>query len=355
MSPQVVETPDSMPKRGASGQRLVEWSAEEGAAFATRPMLSRHGLHRLDLFTDAGLVALLEGYPRDRLQAFTMGTDVTKPKEWKPVDTRNISGADLLSAVKRGRLWMNILQVHVVDPRFSAVVDQLYDELSGCCPGFRPHRKSATLLISSPTALVYYHVDAQPNLLWHIRGTKRTWIYPAGDRELINQTLMEDVFASFADEEAPFRPAFDQKAAAFDVTPGDVVSWPQNSPHRVTNVEGLNVSLSTVHETEESDRRKTLFCANRFFNRTCGLPTRSTKETGTVASLKRLAYRGCWRAGLVKTPPRRAYITDLNIDPSATGAVTSVSDGPRLTEFSEKDFLLQRDSVGKVSPVERRR
>ena len=333
------------------GRKLLSWSEQEATAFGVRPLSAKHQLHQLGLFSDAALLDLLENYPRDRLQAFTMGTDPLKWKEWQPVDTTGVSGKQLFEAVARGRLWFNILQVHIVDRRYRDVLEQLYTELSELCPHFRPFRKNATLLVSSPSAMVYYHADPQPNLLWQIRGSKRVWVYPAGVRILVSQDLMEDIFASVMDEEVPYKLDFDQRAVTFDLMPGDVLSWPHNAPHRVTNLTEVNVSLSTLHETEDSDRRKLIYCANRLFRRTYHLPMRTTKETGAIAYTKRIAYRGLRRAGLLKPQPRRAYVTNLRVDPNAPTGASSLANGPVLTEFSQKEFTLKKDASGQVSIV----
>jgi hypothetical protein len=313
---------------------------------------ANHGLHELDLFRDDALLDLLENYPRERLQAFTMGTDPERRSDWQPVDTAGATGKDLWKALNAGRLWFNVLSVHLVDRRYRDLLEQLYGELAEQCPGFQPLHTWCTLIISSPAALVYYHADAQPNLLWQVRGTKRVWVYPAHDRSLVDQDLMEDIFANFADEEVPYKKAFDEKARAYDLKVGEVLSWPLNSPHRVTNLEGVNISLSTVHETEETYRRKLVYCANRFFRRTYRLPFRSTEEAGLASYMKRLGYRALRRAGLVKVPPRRAYLARLRIDPRSPTGYSTVADAPVLTEFSRKSFKLERDAAGKVSVVE---
>ena len=336
-------------KQAPRESRLVPWSQDDASTYGRKPLLARHRLHELELFDDRALLDLLDNYPRERLQAFTMGTNPLERSDWQPVDTTGASGKDLLAAVTSGRLWFNVLQVHLVDRRYRELLDRLYGELSEQCPEFRPHPLSSTLIISSPGALVYYHADAQPNLLWQLRGKKRVWVYPAGDRSLIDQTLMEDIFASFADEEVPYRTEFDAKARTFELHPGEVLSWPQNAPHRVTNVEGVNISLSTIHETEDTDRRKLVYCANRLFRRNYHLPVWSTKETGAGSYLKRLAYRACRRAGLVYVPPRRAYVAKLRIDPRSPTGFSPISDGPVLTEFSKKDFGLVKDPSGKIS------
>lgn len=343
---------DIQVKRDSEESRLVPWTGQQALVYGQQPLLAKHRLHELELFGDAALLDLLENYPRTRLQAFTMGTDPLNRKDWQPVDTAGASGRDLFAAMTSGRLWFNVLQVHLVDRRYRDLIERLYGELSEQCPGFSPCGMQCTLIISSPTSLVYYHADANPNLLWQLRGTKRIWVYPPGDKSLIDQEFMEDIFANFADEEVPYRAEFDQKASIFDLNPGEVLSWPQNAPHRVTNLKGVNVSLSTVHKTEESDRRSLVYCANRLLRRSYRIPVWSTKETGVVSYLKRLGYRVSRRAGLVHTPPRRAYVTDLRIDPNSLNGFSALPDGPVLTEFSREDFRLERDFSGRVAVVQ---
>ena len=336
----------------ANTDKLLTWNEQQAARYGQDVVLAGHRLNELALFRDQALLDLLQAYPRERLQAFTMGTDPQRRDEWQPVDTTGASGADLMAALKNGRLWFNVLQVHLVDRRYRDLLERLYGELSERCAGFHPERLSCTLIMSSPSSMVYYHADAQPNLLWQLKGAKRIWVYPAQDEALIDRELMEDIFASFADEEVPYRSAFDAKARVCDLHPGEVLSWPQNSPHRVTNVEGVNISLSTVHETEASSRRKLVYCANRLFRRTYGVPLHSTRETGTAAWLKCLAYRGFNRAGLVKTPPRRAYLARQRIDADSPLGYRPIPDAPVLTEFSRKDFKLEKDRTGAVSVVQ---
>ena len=335
----------------AAVPKLVPWTPSQALSLGSEVVAAKHHLHELDLFADKGLVEFLETHPRHSLQAFTMGSDPNRYREWKSVDTAGSSGKDILAAVARGRLWLNIHRVHLFHKEYRDLLDEIYSELSSLCPNFRAVNQNATLLISSPRALVYYHVDAQPNLLWHIRGRKRLWVYPANDRTLIDQDLMEDIFASFADEEVPYRMKFDEKATVYEMGPGEVLAWPQNSPHRVTNLEGLNVSLSTVHETADSDRRKLVYCANRLFRRSYRLPFRTVRESGIAAYMKRAGFRAFRRAGIVHTPPRRAYLSKLRIDPAAAAGFSELPGAPVLTEFSSHDFTLERGPSGETTVV----
>jgi hypothetical protein len=185
--------------------------------------------------------------------------------------------------------------------------------------------------------MVYYHVDAEPNLLWHIRGSKRVWVYPPCDSELVSQELMEDILAHVVDEEAPYMAAFDKKAVVFDLSPGEVISWPLNAPHRVTNIDGVNISLSTLHVTSDSDRRKLVYCANRLLRRNYHIPARGLDETGVASLAKQSLFRVLRRAGVVEPSRRRVYMTNLRIDANAPTGFRVLPNGPVLTEFSRKN------------------
>src|SRR2546423_6872375 len=118
-----METKSSSPLPQAA---LVRWSSADAHAYRRKPLRAPHGIHEMDMFGDAALLDLLENYPRERLQAFTMGTDPLDRSAWQPVDTSGASGKDLLAAVTSGRLWYNILQVHLVDGRYRELINRLY-------------------------------------------------------------------------------------------------------------------------------------------------------------------------------------------------------------------------------------
>lgn len=301
----------------AANRPVIDWSNQKFDAFGSQPIVARHGLDEHEILTDEILIDLLDRYPRNRLQAWTMGTDPCRREEWQAVDTAGVSGADLLAAVKVGRLWYNILRLDLVDPQYRSIIDQLYGEMQRACPGFTPLSAVGTLLLSSPRAQVYYHADGPPTTLFHIRGHKRMWIYPAGDTRFVSQELMEDIFGSAMDEEVPYSPEFDKHAEVFDLGPGDMVWWTQNAPHRIENLDSFNVSLSTRYQTAESERRKLLYNANRFFRRRLGMRKLSVNETGMGAGLKYFTYRLCRRAKLEEPISGFLYETNLRVDPKA--------------------------------------
>ena len=312
---------------------LVSWSDAHCTLFDKEPFVTKHRIHQLKRFQHDALIELIEKCPRDRLQVFTMGTDPLKRLEWTPVDTTGVSGTGIMQAVANGRLWVKLLRIDLFDECCRALVEQLYDEISKKFPGFRAYWLRPLLLISSPGAHVYYHVDGHPTMLWHIRGIKRVWVYPSKDPNFVDPERMENIFAGESDEEVPYRESYDEFANVYDLKPGELLVWPLNAPHRITNAESLNVSLSVPYGTALGERRSELYQANRYFRKRFGLPTRSTEDVGMAPFLKRFGFRAARRLGLTPVTSGRVYMTKLRVDPSSNGGVCPIPDGPVRTPY----------------------
>lgn len=304
---------------------VVRLSAENKADFGRRPLVAAHNLHQSELFSDPALIDLLDSFPRQHLYALSMGTDPTRIENRLALHD-GVSGAELLRAVKNGRLWLNVTQVDRADRRYRELIDQLYAQLAAQVPGFSPLGSRGTLLISSPRALVYYHADGPASALWHIRGRKRIWIYPALDGRYIQRELLEDIFAGVRHEYLPYQSAYDQAAVSYELGPGQWATWPQNAPHRVTNLDDVNVSLSTEHFTPQTQRRSRVYVANRFFRTRLGLQYLSAREEGPLALAKTVVHRLARKGGLDRVKFARHRPT-LRVDADAPGGVVALDDG----------------------------
>ncbi len=305
--------------KGTSDFRPIQWSEEEYQQFGQKPQISSHTYNELPLFQKDALIDLLDNYPRKHLQCHTMGTDPQTYKDWQQVDIADhTNGAELWHAVENGRLWLNLVHIEDNHSECRQMIDEMYAHLNVHCPHLEnPTSAHSALLISSPGAQVYYHLDAEANMLWHLRGEKDVWIYPAMDAELAPQRFIEDIYAGEIDEDLPYRPEFDKRALFHRLQPGEAASWPHNAPHRIANVD-MNVSLTTSYYTPAVYRRRYVHLANRFILRNLGVKQRSMREDGISAAGKRMAYRMMNKVRPFKRHDRSAdYITDLQIDADA--------------------------------------
>ena len=305
----------------------LELAPAQRSEFGCKTVVGGHRLQLNPLFSDQALIGLLDRFPRQHLYAFHMGSDPCRIEENRLATQDGLSGAELMQAVRSGRLWLNLTRVDRADADCRALITQLYEQLGALLPGFAPESSQGTLLISSPQALVYYHADGPASVLWHLRGRKRVWVYPPLDTRYMRRELLEDIFAGVRHEYLPYESAYDEAAQVYDLEPGQWIAWPQNAPHRVSNLGSVNVSLSTEHFTEASQRRFRLYLANRYLRTRLGVEGLSAREDGVLASAKILTQRIARKLGLDPVQLRQ-HRPVLRVQPDAPDGVVPLETPP---------------------------
>ncbi len=301
---------------------LNDWTNDDFHSLEKGVILASHGLSDTGLFSDENLAKMLDNHPDRHLTISTMGEDPTK-FQWIEGDRNGTSGADIIRLVQQGRLWLNLRNVLDIHPEVAKAVHSMYDELEAKSPGFKAQDRSANLLVSSSTAMVHYHVDMPVNMLWHIRGKKRVWVYPHFDYRFVSQSVIEKVCAGELSEDVPFDPSFDQFALTFDVEPGQLLTWPQLTPHRVQNLGGMCVSLSTEHKNPRARRRINVHEANYVLRNSVGKFCTSTNPDGVYAQIKQSLIRSV-RLGkkfLGKKKDQFVYSKSFQVVPSAPNGI----------------------------------
>jgi hypothetical protein len=210
-------------------------------------LLFTHNLDKSDLFSDEALINLIDHYPHEAVEVFTMGYDPTDSTQWFFGRRGKHDGKALMDAVRRGRIWINLRKSNRVSPDINALMEQLFDEVAAFS-GVRSIKPDLGLLISSPNAQVFYHLDMPLVLLFQIRGQKRVYLYPPST-PYITEPLLEGLALKENDEQLPFDLAWDKDAFVHDLKPGEMLSWAQNAPHRIVNGDMVNVSLSVEYMT----------------------------------------------------------------------------------------------------------
>ena len=285
---------------------LENWTPEQAQRMERAIFVAQHQLHELELFSDQRLMELLDCHPRQDLGINTMGDDPARHDQWQEGRAGQLTSDQLFEAVGRGRVWLNLRRVMDHHAEYAKLVNDLYGELETACPGLATYNRSANLLISSPDAIVYYHLDCPVNMLWHLRGAKRVWAYPL-ESGIVSDETIEGVLCGEKSEELEFRPEWDELAVVYDLEPGEMVTWPQHTPHRVVNTGGVNVSLSTEHMTRSAARRNNVFLANRHFRQVFPGQWRSIELSGWRPALKEFALRAMRRIPSLAPAPLQGY------------------------------------------------
>ncbi|MDT7606761.1 MAG: hypothetical protein QOG96_1264, partial [Pseudonocardiales bacterium] len=287
----------------------------------------RHNLaEREDLFSDESLANLVETIDLKRIDITTMDDD---PAIWGHVDRAGQPGAKVLDAVRGGRVWINLMAIEKADPRFADLLAQMYDELETIMPDFKTFKRKLGLLISSPTARVYYHFDVPGQGLWQIRGRKRIWIYPPTE-PFLQPTRIENVVRSLTTEELDYQPWFDDYAEVHDLGPGDMLHWSLNGPHRVSNLDGFSVSLTTEHWTSQIRRSYAMHYGNGILRNKAHWAPRSNSLDGPAFWTK-AALTAAWRKTGMEKKNTYNRVLSYKVDPDAPLGVVPLAEKDRTT------------------------
>ncbi len=271
---------------------IAQWTDSDVAGFETAILRVRHSLHERPLFSDEGLARVLDLYPRESLGAFTMGEDLEDWGSWRRGGVRGLSGDQLLTAVQEGRLWLNLRHANLHLPEFAALCDEIAAEKERRL-GQPILNRDLGLLISSPNARVFFHLDVPLSSLWQVRGHKKIWFYPRRE-PYVSDAWIERCVLRTAEGQAPFRAEWDDEAVSFPMTPGDMTTWPQNMPHRVDNGPMVNVSLSMEFMTPRALRRARVLHANGVLRRSLGWSPKVQERPGPGLAAK-LAFHAAHR------------------------------------------------------------
>jgi hypothetical protein len=253
------------------------WRPDHAEVFGNHPVCLEHTLHRNILFQRAALIALIENYPPDQYTLVHMGEQGSSKKEWRTGKIGKMTGEQVLTAIEQGRLWINLLHIHEVNPHYGDLLDEIYDELHRRVPSLdRTFKRIAGLLISSPRAQVYYHFDTAGQNLWQIAGSKTVYVYPAV-KPFISPESLEDVMLFHREVNIPYQPWFDRYAQVFDLMPGEMLHWPLNAPHRIENGDDLSISLTTEFFTPSIRRHVWSTSGNGLLRKMGYKPSQSLK------------------------------------------------------------------------------
>src|SRR5258708_1862938 len=225
---------------------FTKWDTTHSELWSHQPIRLEHEMHKSAAFSMDELAKLIEGYPREHYSLVQTGARGTK-KLWREGDIGNLSGREVIDAISRGGLWLNMRDVGSVDSRYRKLVDQMFEEIVAKVPGFEiPKGHQESILISSPDAQVYYHADLPGQSLVQIAGRKRAWVYP-NSAPFITARHLEDIALFNVEVDLPHNDWYDDHANALDICPSQMLGWPLNAPHRVENLDTFRVSMTICY------------------------------------------------------------------------------------------------------------
>ena len=235
-----------------------DWKPEHGRLWGRVPLKLKHNLADDPLFSDGALARLIERYPRDHYQLMQPASEPNGAS--RDGDVTGVAGEAVLTAIAKGRMWINLRKVGAVDARYGALMDRIFATIGAGVHGFSTLSRSIGILVSSPRSRTHYHADLPGQALWQIRGRKRLYLYQPAE-PFVSREQIERITVSRS-EFIRFESWYDDHAQVVDLGPGDMVHWPLNAPHRVDNEDCLNVSMTMEFFTPEIRRQHIVNRAN---------------------------------------------------------------------------------------------
>ncbi len=110
-------------------------------------------------------------------------------------------------------------------------------------------------------------------------GRKRVYVYP-NSPPFLTERQLEDIALFEIEVDLPYEPWYDEHARVLDLEPGQMLSWPLNAPHRVENLDCLNVSMTVSFTNEEIHRLQNLNLANGLLRHRLGIAPKSRSISG---------------------------------------------------------------------------
>ncbi len=299
----------------ATGNILTDWKENHVQLFGKHSLHLKHCLHKSELFGDQALARLLENAHRNDYHVNTRSAGPDGKKRRREGEFGKLSGQQLLEAVRKGDIWINLRAPQKADKAYGELLEDMYREFEARVPGLKTFKHLTTILISSPNVYVPYHADVPGQMLWQIRGRKRVWVYPGWEPFLPQAAIEKLILGEMHETDMPFHDWFDEWAQVIDLEPGHMLHWPLNYPHRVENHDCLNVSVTTEHYTKAIRNAYAVNYANGLL-RKAGFKNLDQQKSGLALTAK-LAFAAAVKFSGVRKTVSKPYTIDFCVDPDA--------------------------------------
>ena len=290
----------------------VTWPDHSETAFGHDILLAEHTVSETDLFLDDGLAYILDTYPRENLDIWTFGHEGEGVHASLRGQAPDLMGAEIVEAVKRGHIWLNLRRANYDVPELGSMADVIYGSLEDAT-GRKTRKRDLSVLISSPNVQVHYHLDVPLVALFQMRGEKQLWMYPRNE-SMAPSDFIEDIVHMRREEELPYQKTYDETATVFDLVPGMGLTWPQFMPHRVQNANCMNVSLSCEYMTLSSFVQANAMYTNGLIRRSTPLSPALRDHVGPAAVAKAAfarAHKAVARRGPRTSPTPVTFELDV--------------------------------------------
>jgi len=298
------------------------WDDTHSALWGHQPIQLAHEIHKSPLFSVDQMAELIERYPREHYSLVQTGARGSG-RVWREGEFGNLNGRQVMDAISRGGLWLNMRDVGAVDPRYRVMIDGMFEEIAAKVPGFQASAHQESILISSPDAQVYYHADLPGQGLIQIAGRKRVYVYPS-TAPFITPRHLEDIALFNVEVDIPYHTWYDKHAKVFDIGPGQMLNWELNAPHRVENLDTFSVSMTISYTNDDIRRAEIVHLANGLLRHRFGYAPKTRHLRGPSYFGKAVMQKLMRDSGWVKRERKARRPTEFRLDASQPGKIVDL-------------------------------
>jgi hypothetical protein len=298
------------------------WDDTHSVLWGHHPIQLATEIHKTPLFSRDQLARLIENYPREHYSLVKTGARGAD-RVWREGDIGDLSGEQVIEAISRGGLWLNMRDVGAVDRRYRELLDGMFEEVGAKVPGFSARDHQESILISSPDAQVYYHFDLPGQAIVQIAGRKRVYVYP-NTPPFLTPRMLEDVAVYNVEVDIPYETWYDKYAKVFDIGPGQMLNWELNAPHRVENLDTFSVSMTVSYTNDKIRRAEIVNLANGLLRHRFGYAPKSRNMRGPSYFAKAVLQKLVRDSGWVKRERKARRPTEFRLDAAEPGKIVEL-------------------------------
>lgn len=304
------------------GQIISDGPTSKTMRFGADLGVYQHTLHQNALFSGAALAQLLDSYPREKLEIFTVGADQKSVDKSRRGSAESLNGAQLLDAVKKGRIWMRLRGANKAAAGYQQIADKMFAELHQMHHGLTTFSHDVGVIISSPGLQEFYEFEMPLTALFQVRGEKTLRVWDAREPYIRDEHLETQALTGLAPA-VEFNPIWNEDAQSVALKPGLMATWAQNSPHRLINSDALNVALYAAFMTPAALLRANVIYGNAVMRRKFGLGQRLVAAPTPFNLLKMGLVRAAKQFNWYP-PSLKARAVTFHVEPAAPNAVREV-------------------------------
>ncbi len=277
-------------------QTLLELDAATfERSFNRRAFKVRHHLSAHPLLNLPRLLELSRALPEQLVEYNAGNASISQNPDETP--RTGLSIEETLRRIEEECSWLVLKNVER-DPEYKALLDACLDEIQPFSDPVAPGMcgREAFIFVSSPGSTTPFHIDPEYNFLLQIQGTKFMTVFDRADRSVISEETLESYYCG-AHRNLEFKPEYEAKGQAFELSPGTGLHVPVTAPHFVRNGDQVSISLSITFQNPENERRRTLYHANAELRKR-GLRPVAVGHSRLRDGVKVNAYRALRRSGL---------------------------------------------------------